>query len=52
MYLLNKTDSDFVMWDARQRKIIWVPARLVASAEISAGRTLSQIIKSSGETSR
>jgi hypothetical protein len=52
MSLLNKTDSEFVLWDAGRRKIIWVPARTVASAEISASRTLSQIIKSSGETRR
>ncbi len=51
-YLLNKTDSEFVLWDAQRRKIIWVPSRAVASAEIFESRTLSQIVKSSGEASR
>jgi hypothetical protein len=51
MYLLNKTDSEFVLWDPRQRKIVWVPTRTVASAEISESRTLSEIIKAS-ETAR
>ncbi len=52
LYLLNKTDSEFVLWDAQRRKIVWVPSRTVASAEIFESRTLSQIIKSSGEISR
>jgi hypothetical protein len=46
LYLLNWTDSDFVLWAARQRKIIWVPVHVVASAEISASRPLSEILKS------
>jgi hypothetical protein len=49
MYLLNKTDEAFVLWDARERKIVWVPSRALASAEISAKRTLSEIIASPGE---
>jgi hypothetical protein len=52
VYLLNKTDSEFVLWDAAQRKIVWVPSRNVAAAEIFASRSLSQIVKSSGEASR
>jgi len=52
MYLLNKTDDAFVLWDDRQRKIIWVPSRALASAEISAKRTLSEIIASPGEAGR
>ena len=52
MYLLNKTESEFVLWDADRRKIVWVPSRMVMSAEISASRTLSQIMKSTGTASR
>jgi hypothetical protein len=52
IYLLNKTDNEFVLWDAAQRKIVWVPSRDVAAAEIFASRSLSQIVKSSGEASR
>jgi hypothetical protein len=52
LYLVNKTDSEFVLWDAHQRKIVWVPSRIVASVEISESRTLSQIIKSSEKASQ
>jgi SAM domain (Sterile alpha motif) len=52
LYLVNKTDSEFVLWDAHQRKIVWVPSRIVASAEISESRTLSQIIRSSEKASQ
>ncbi len=52
MYLLNRTDTDFVLWAADQRKIVWVPARTVTSAELSASRSLSEIIQSSGGAGR
>jgi len=52
LYLVDKTDNEFVLWDAHQRKIVWVATRVVASAEISGSRTLSQIIRSSEEASQ
>jgi len=53
MYLLNKSDSAFVLWDAERRQIVWTPNRTVVSAEISANQTtLSQIIKTSGAAGR
>jgi hypothetical protein len=52
MYLLNRTDTDFVLWAADQRKIVWIPARTVTSAELSASRSLSEIIQSSGGAGR
>ncbi len=52
MYLLNKTDSEFVLWDPGRRKIVWLPTRTVASAEISESRTLSEIIKASETTGK
>ena len=39
-------------WAADQRKIVWVPARTVTSAELSASRSLSEIIQSSGGAGR
>jgi hypothetical protein len=52
MYLLNKTDNEFVLWDPRQRQIVWLPSRALASVDISAKQTLSQVIASSREASR
>lgn len=52
MYLLNKTDSEFVLWDPQRHKIVWLPARTVASAEISASRSLSQIVDAPQETEK
>ena len=52
MYLLNRTDSDFVLWAADQRKIIWVPVRTVISAELSTSQSLSEILQSSGPARR
>jgi len=34
LYLLNKTDSEFVAWNASAHKVIWVPAGSQARAEI------------------
>lgn len=34
LYLLNKTDSEFVAWNASAHKIVWVPAGSQARAEI------------------
>ena len=47
MYLLNKTDSEFVLWDPRERRVLWVPNEMISSAEISESRTLSEVIRSS-----
>ena len=45
MYLLNKTDSEFVLWDARRRSIVWLPNRTLASAEMLESRSLSELVK-------
>jgi hypothetical protein len=47
MYLLNKTDAEFVLWDPRRQRVVWIPNRTIASADISESRTLSQILESS-----
>jgi hypothetical protein len=44
MYLLNKTESEFVLWDSYHRKIVWIPSRMLASVEILESQALSQII--------
>ena len=44
MYLLNKTESEFVFWESDHQSIVWIPSRMLASAEIFG---LSKIIKSS-----
>ena len=45
MYLLNKTDSEFVLWDPRRRSIVWLPNRTLASAEMLESRSLSELVK-------
>jgi hypothetical protein len=34
LYLLDKTNSEFVAWDASTRKVEWIPAGTLAHAEI------------------
>jgi hypothetical protein len=34
LYLLDRTDSEFVAWDASSRKVMWIPADSLARAEI------------------
>jgi hypothetical protein len=48
MYLLNKTDAEFVLWDPHRRKVVWVPSRMLASAEIFESHTLGQMLSSEG----
>jgi len=42
-YLLNKTESEFVVWAARERKVIWVPAQNLSEAMIGRRRSLREI---------
>lgn len=34
LFLLDKTDGEFIAWNASARKVVWVPAGTVARAEI------------------
>lgn len=34
MYLLDKTDSEFIVWDSIARKVVWLPAGGLEKAEI------------------
>ncbi|UNK50345.1 hypothetical protein MNR01_04760 [Lysobacter sp. S4-A87] len=34
LYLLDKTDSEFIAWDATARKVIWMPSSTLSRAEI------------------
>lgn len=34
LFLLDKTDSEFIAWDASARKVVWMPADTLARAEI------------------
>lgn len=40
VYLLDKTDDEFVLWDAPARRVIWLPREEVKSAEIGRARFL------------
>jgi hypothetical protein len=35
VFLLNKTDQDFVIWDAERKRVIWIPRTAIKSAEVS-----------------
>ncbi|MEQ1602033.1 MAG: hypothetical protein ABL885_09730 [Methylophilaceae bacterium] len=34
LYLLNKSDQEFVLWDANSKRVFWLPVSAVKSAEI------------------
>jgi len=40
VFLLDKTDDEFVLWDAVARRVIWLPRDEVKSAEIGRSRFL------------
>lgn len=40
VYLLDKTDDEFVLWDAAARRVIWLPRDEVKGAEIGRARFL------------
>lgn len=40
VYLLDKTDDEFILWDAAARRVIWLPRDEVKSAEIGRARFL------------
>ncbi len=40
VFLLDKTDDEFVLWDAVARRVIWLPLDEVKSAEIGRSRFL------------
>lgn len=46
MYLLNKTDNEFVFWDPSGQRIVWLPTRTVASVVFSESQSLHQIARS------
>jgi hypothetical protein len=40
LYLLNRTEREFVLWDAHARRVLWLPAAAVRSAQIRQVETL------------
>jgi hypothetical protein len=52
LYLLNKTDNDFIFWEPSGRKVEWVPIRAIAGIEFSASESLSQIALASAEVDK
>ncbi len=34
LYLINKTDGEFILWDCSQKEILWIPQSEVNAAEI------------------
>jgi hypothetical protein len=44
LYLLHKTDSDLVLWNATTHRVVWVPLGTLLAAEIGRSRQLSEII--------
>lgn len=34
LFLLNKTEREFVLWDAQAKRVLWLPAAAVQAAEI------------------
>lgn len=40
LYLLSKTDGEFILWDDGKREILWLPASSVTRAEIGRSKSL------------
>ena len=40
LFLLNRTERDFVLWDAHARRVLWLPVGAVRSAQIRQVETL------------
>ncbi len=34
LYLINKTDGEFILWDCAQKEVLWIPQGEIKSAEI------------------
>lgn len=46
LYLLSKTDNEFILWDNNNRKVIWLPLSSVRRAEIGRSKSLPAHAKS------
>ena len=44
LFLISKTDGEFVVWDAAAHKVGWIPADGVSSAEIVQVRDLFEVV--------
>ncbi len=46
LYLLSKTDNEFILWDSNNRKVLWLPLSSVRRAEIGRSKALPAHAKS------
>ncbi len=46
LYLLSKTDNEFILWDSNNRKVLWLPLSSVRRAEIGRSKALPAPAKS------
>jgi hypothetical protein len=46
LYLLSKTDNEFILWDSNNRKVLWLPLSSVRRAEIGRSKALPARAKS------
>ncbi|HEX5720414.1 MAG TPA: hypothetical protein VF179_29940 [Thermoanaerobaculia bacterium] len=47
LFLLHKTESELVLWDERERRVLWVPSDQILAAEVKEIRSLFAKPKSS-----
>lgn len=45
LFLLNKTDGEVALWDARRREVVWLPARRIAALQVLQTKPLAEILK-------
>ena len=50
LYLLSKTDNEFILWDNDNRKVLWLPLSSVRRAEIGRSKALTAQTKSDDGT--